>query len=264
MARFPAFVTLALLAAASSATQARKVYRCEQGGIVSLATAPEPGSRCTAREIADDAVALPNLWGALGIVSGALYERVQDGRTVYSTRALPGSTRVLGFTVRTPEPAKTMPPVPDAASTRVEAPRLDRYPREFRSAARRTGVDEAWLRAIAHAESGFDRGAVSTKGAMGVMQLMPATADEFGVVDAFAAGQSINGAADLLRQLMRRYRGNLELVAAAYNAGSGTVARYGGVPPFRETRHYVQRVLALHRSYRLALDAGAGRASASH
>ena len=259
--------TLAFLGSLYLPAHARTVYRCEQGGTVSLATAPEPGSRCTAREIADDAVALPNLWGELGIVNGVLYERVQDGATVYSTRKLPGSTKVLAFTVSTPAPKPAVPAsvASDAgtraqAAPRPEAPRLEAYGREFRSASRRTGVDEAWLRAIAHAESGFDRNAISPKGAMGVMQLMPATASELGVVNAFAPAESIQGAAVHLRQLMRLYRGNLELVAAAYNAGAGAVARHGGVPPFRETRHYVQRVLALHRVYRVALGLDAVQA----
>src|SRR6476469_8496384 len=77
--------------------QARTVYRCVRGDTVSLATAPEPGSRCEAKTIPDDAVKVPNLWGALGIVKGNLYERQQDGKTVYSTRNLPGSTKVLSF-----------------------------------------------------------------------------------------------------------------------------------------------------------------------
>jgi len=119
-------------------------------------------------------------------------------------------------------------------------------------------VDDAWLRAIAHAESDFDAKAVSSKGAKGVMQLMPEVATEYGVTDPFSSTQSIDAGARHLRQLMRRYKGDLTLVAAAYNAGIGTVARYGGVPPYAETQEYVAKVTALYDLYLRAL----GRKSA--
>lgn len=249
----PAFVRavwllLPVLALASADACARTVYRCVKGGTVSLATAPEPGSKCTAREIDDNAVALPNLWGAMGVFSGTLYEREQDGQLVYSTRNLPGSTVYLKFTVQTPpgEPAH-----PGLGT--VGKPRLNMYPAEFKAAARQTGVDDAWLRAVAHAESGFDAKAVSPKGAQGVMQLMPAVSKEYGVADPFSSAQSINAGARHLRLLMQRYKGDLTLVAAAYNAGIGTVSRYGGVPPYAETQHYVEKVTALHELYLRAM-----------
>lgn len=243
-----AFPVLLLLALASPPAEARTVYRCVRDGTVSLATAPEPGSRCVAKHVPDDAVKVPNLWGALGVVNGTLYQREQDGKTVYGTRRLPGSTKVLSFTVETPkgEPAHE-------GLGRVAAPRLDRFASQFRAASKKTGVDDAYLRAIAHAESGFDASAVSPKGAMGVMQLMPQTAREYGVSDPMSAQQSIDGGARHLRWLMKRYRGDLVLVAAAYNAGAGVVARYGGVPPYGETRRYIDKVQALHARYRAAL-----------
>jgi len=246
--RSAAALLLAALALASAEAGARTVYRCVQGGTVSLATAPEPESKCAAREIDDNAATTPNLWGAMGVFSGTLYEREQDGRLVYSTRNLPGSRPYLKFTVQTPpgEPAH-------AGLGRVGAPRLDRYPSEFRTAARRTGVDDAWLRAVAHAESGFDAKAVSPKGAMGVMQLMPEVAKEYGVADPFSSAESIDAGARHLRQLMRRYKGDLPLVAAAYNAGIGAVSRYGGVPPYAETQAYVSKVTALYDLYLRAL-----------
>ncbi len=228
--------------------QARTVYRCVRAGTVSLATAPEPGSRCVARQIDDNPAVTPNLWGDMGAFSGTLYERQQDGKTVYGTRKLPGSVKVLGFTVKTPpgEPAH-------AGLGAVGKPRLDRHAAQFKAAAKATGVDDAWLRAIAHAESGFDAAAVSPKGAQGVMQLMPQTAREYGVVDPFSSAQSIDAGARVLKSLMRRYRGDLTLVAAAYNAGIGTVTRYGGVPPYAETQAYLAKVMALHARYREAL-----------
>ncbi|HEV8692920.1 MAG TPA: lytic transglycosylase domain-containing protein [Lysobacter sp.] len=228
--------------------QARTVYRCTRDGTVSLATAPEPGSRCIAKHIDDNAVKLPNLWGALGVVNGTLYERQQDGKTVYSTRELPGSVKVLSFTVETPpgEPAH-------AGLGRIGKPRLDKFAVQFRAAAKKNGIEDAWLRAIAHAESGLDDKAVSPKGAQGVMQLMPETAREYGVADVFSSAQSIEAGARHLRALLQRYRGDLTLAAAAYNAGVGAVARYGGVPPYRETQAYIAKVQALHASYRVAL-----------
>lgn len=237
-----------LLLAVSQGAQARKVYRCVQAGTISLATAPEPGSRCVATEFDDNAARLPNLWGAMGVFSGTLYERQQDGKTVYGTRKLPGAVRVLAFTVKTPpgEPAHV-------GLGEVGKPRLDRHAAQFKAAARATGVDDAWLRAIAHAESGFDAAAVSPKGAQGVMQLMPQTAREYGVVDPFSSAQSISAGARLLQGLKKRYHGDLTLVAAAYNAGTGTVRRYGGVPPYAETQQYLAKVLALHARYREAL-----------
>jgi membrane-bound lytic murein transglycosylase B len=233
---------------ASATVQARTVYRCVRDGTVSLATAPEPGSRCVAKQIDDNAAKVPNLWGDLGVVQGTLYEREQDGRTVYSTRNLPGSTKVLSFTVNTPEasPAHT-------GMGQVGAPRLDRYAAQFKAAAKTTGVDDAWLRAIAHAESGFDAAALSPKGAQGVMQLMPAVAQEYGVKDPFAAVQSIDAGARHLKSLIRRYKGDMALVAAAYNAGIGAVTQYGGVPPYRETLAYVAKVQTLHARYRAAM-----------
>jgi len=244
-----ATVFLLLLLCATSAVQARTVYRCTRDGTVSLATAPEPGSRCVPRHIDDDAVKLPNLWGALGVINGTLYERVQDGATVYGTRNLPGSTPVLSFTVATPpgEPAH-------AGLGEIGKPQPDRFAAQFRTAAKKHGIDDAWLRAIAHAESGFDAKARSPKGAQGVMQLMPDTARAYGVTDAYSPAQSIDAGARHLRTLVRRYRGDLTLAAAAYNAGAGAVARFGGVPPYRETRAYIAKVQALHADYRRVLE----------
>jgi len=245
-------LTVVVMAAAAPA-HARTVYRCVRDGTVSLATAPEPGSRCVAKQIDDNAVKLPNLWGAMGVVSGELYERQQDGKTVYGTRNLPGSTKVLSFTVQTPpgEPAH-------AGLGAVGKPHLDKFAAQFRAASKKTGVDDAWLRAIAHAESGFDAAAVSPKGAQGVMQLMPATAREYGVVEPFSPAQSIDGGARHLRSLLKRYHGDPTLAAAAYNAGIGAVTRFGGVPPYRETKAYIAKVLALHARYRSALGVAPG------
>jgi len=227
---------------------ARTVYRCVRGNTVSLATAPEPGSKCVAKQIDDNAAKVPNLWGDLGAINGTLYERQQDGKTVYSTRNLPGSKPVLKFFVQTPPGS----PAHEGLG-KVSKPRLDVYAKEFKSAAKKTKVDDAFLRAIAHAESGFDERATSPKGAQGVMQLMPGTAHELGVADPYAHEQSISAGARLLQRLLALYKGDYSRAAAAYNAGVGAVAKYGGIPPYRETVDYVQKVTALHAAYRAAM-----------
>jgi hypothetical protein len=229
--------------------QARTVYRCVRDGTVSLATAPEPGSKCEAKDIPDDAVQTPNLWGEMGVFSGTLYEREQDGTLVYSTRNLPGSRVYLRFTVATPEGE----PAHEGLG-KVGAPKLDRHVKAFKAAAKSTGVEDAMLRAIAHAESDFDEQAVSPKGAQGVMQLMPATALELGVTDPFSPAQSIDGGARYLRMLLKRYKNDRALAVAAYNAGPGAVARYKGVPPYAETRAYLEKVMALYERYKRALS----------
>ena len=96
---------LILMIGAISSAPARTVYRCMRSGTVSVATAPEPGSRCEAKQIDDDAAKMPDLWGASlgGLHHGVLYRREQDGQTVYSTRELPGSVKLFAFTVQTPK-----------------------------------------------------------------------------------------------------------------------------------------------------------------
>jgi len=116
------------------------------------------------------------------------------------------------------------------------------YDALFRSAAARHGVPANVLAAVAKHESGFNPRAVSRAGAQGLMQLMPGTARGLGV-DPFDPAQAVDGAARLLAGHLNRY-GSLDLALAAYNAGPGAVDRHGGIPPFRETQTYVQRILA--------------------
>ena len=240
---------IVLLLACTLPAQARTVYRCVRDNAVSLATAPEPGSKCEAKEVEDNVAKVPNLWGNLGVVQGTLYEWKQpDGSVIYTTRRMPGATPYLKFTVETPKGS----PAHEGLG-RVGKPRMDMYAWQFRAAARAYKVDESWLRAVAHAESGFDAGAVSPKGAQGVMQLMPGTAREYRVANPFSSADSIDGGARYLRDLLRRYEGDLTLAAAAYNAGIGAVQKHGGVPPYEETRTYVAKVRALHERYRAAM-----------
>jgi hypothetical protein len=114
-------------------------------------------------------------------------------------------------------------------------------------AARRHGLPPELVLAVVAVESGFRPDAVSPKGAQGLMQLMPATAGSLGVADAFDPAQNLDGGSRHLGQLLTVYDGDLTRALAAYNAGEGAVQRHGGVPPYRETRAYVKKVLQRYR-----------------
>lgn len=117
-------------------------------------------------------------------------------------------------------------------------------------AADHYAVDKALVQAVIHAESDFNVRAISVKGAVGLMQLMPETAQRYGVHDLFDPKQNIMGGVRYLRDLLDDFGNNLRLALAAYNAGENSVLRYGGVPPFPETINYVERVLRLQSAYR--------------
>ncbi len=112
----------------------------------------------------------------------------------------------------------------------------------FEEAASTYDISVDLLKAVAKAESNFNPDAVSHAGAMGVMQLMPGTASSLGVTDPFDARQNIMGGAKYLKNNLERYGGNISLALAAYNAGPGSVEKYGGVPPYKETQNYVKKV----------------------
>jgi soluble lytic murein transglycosylase-like protein len=138
--------------------------------------------------------------------------------------------------------------VPDAPAIRSTRPlgtsgMPDRYEPLIQEHASRHALRPDLVRAVIQVESGFNPRARSAKGAMGLMQLMPATAREFGVRDPYDPAENIRGGTTYLRRLIDRYDGNEELALAAYNAGSSAVDRHGrAVPPYRETRDYVKKV----------------------
>lgn len=170
--------------------------------------------------------------------------RQDDGVPVFSDRAptnLP--YEVMEFACYACNPRSTV----NWYSTPLHA---DKYTDIIGAAARQHGVDAALIRALIHAESGFNPLARSHKGAMGLMQLMPGTARDLGVTDALAVGQNVDGGVRYLANLLQQYKGDITLATAAYNAGPANVARYGGVPPFEETQTYVKRVKILHDRYR--------------
>jgi soluble lytic murein transglycosylase-like protein len=113
-----------------------------------------------------------------------------------------------------------------------------------------SGVDPALIKSVIANESAYDAGATSNVGAQGLMQLMPETAAELGVADAYDPAQNVAGGTRYLRQLLDRFDGNTRLAVAAYNAGPAAVEKYGDVPPYAETQSYVHNVLASYDRYR--------------
>ncbi|PYN46874.1 MAG: hypothetical protein DMD95_05665 [Candidatus Rokuibacteriota bacterium] len=131
----------------------------------------------------------------------------------------------------------------EASDSGVEVPEIVEIEAHIREVAVRYDIPPILVAAIVEAESEFNPRAVSRRGARGLMQLMPGTASSLQVSDTFDPYENIEGGVRHLRGLMDRYHGNLPLVLAAYNAGEQAVMVYGGVPPYRETRRYVSRIL---------------------
>jgi Transglycosylase SLT domain len=140
------------------------------------------------------------------------------------------------------------------------APSLRRFPSQLRvpdaqlepMIAQHAGnqqLDPKLVKAVIQVESGYRAGAVSRKGAVGLMQLMPGTASNLAVRDRYDPDQNVRGGTTYLRQMLDRFEGRVELAVAAYNAGPGAVEKHRGIPPFAETRDYVRRVLALYRGF---------------
>lgn len=201
------------------------------------------------------------MWKRLGVVALALtltssaladfYEYVDaDGVAHYTNVPQQGTSwRRVAFEGRKSRKIKT------PTEKRDHSPeRYSRYDQHLQEAARLYQLPVALLRAVTHIESDFDPNVVSEDGASGLMQLMPSTALRMGLAEqeCFDPRLNILAGARFLRVLANRYKGDLVLTVASYNAGPGAVDRYGGVPPFRETRRYVHRVLERYYSYRAA------------
>ncbi len=190
------------------------------------------------------------------VLRGAVYKVVHADGSIEYTNVRPRGKRARGASTRT---LFTYIATCMACDVRSKIDwahvplRMDAYAPAIRTAAAKYGVDPALVRAVIHAESAFNPHALSAKGAQGLMQLMPATASSMGVRNAFDARQNIRGGARYLARLLKRFHGDERLAAAAYNAGPDAVQKYGGVPPYAETRVYVKRVTLLHRRYRHAM-----------
>ena len=129
------------------------------------------------------------------------------------------------------------------------AERARNYKKEITQYASQYDIDSKLILAVIRNESCFDRSAVSSAGAQGLMQLMPATARWLGVTDSFSPDQNIRGGTKYLSDLVKRYDNNIKMALAAYNAGPGAVAKYGGVPPYAETQKYIEKVMKSYQDY---------------
>lgn len=159
---------------------------------------------------------------------------------------VPSDPRYTGM-ARTPLRASAYNPVKTSSGYHAAS---KRYAPLVQKAAREHSLDQALLQAMIATESGFDPHAVSHKGAVGLMQLMPETARRYGVRNPYDPAENIRGGSKYLRDLMRKFNNDLSLTLAAYNAGEDAIIQYGNrIPPYRETRLYVQRVMDLYRRY---------------
>lgn len=180
--------------------------------------------------MATDYSAYQSIYTYMNNILGQLQSLTTLGQTtgsLYSGKTTGSSSQSFGETFR------------NAASSLGVPESMDSI---FREAAEKYNVPVNLLMAVGKAESGFNADAVSSAGAQGVMQLMPSTAAALGVDNAFDARSNIMGGAKYLSQKLQQYNGDVDLTLAAYNAGSGNVEKYGGVPPFDETINYIRRI----------------------
>lgn len=159
-----------------------------------------------------------------------------DGKLVLSDKPRPDQGQQTTYEVH--GAASVRATIPPLVSSTKSAP----YEASISAHAERAGVAADLVRAVIQVESAFNPVAVSNKGAMGLMQLMPQTAHELGVRNPFDPDQNIRGGVTYLKQLLDRYDNKIELALAAYNAGIGNVEKYDGVPPFKETKNYVNKI----------------------
>lgn len=205
------------------------------------------------RRVVLTAAAITAAWLASPRVQAQVYTRVGPNGVVEATNVPDGS----GFRLTYP-----------GKGTLIHSRgfRHSRYAGQFdhliEEACQLHQVSVDLVKAVIAAESEFDQHAVSSKGARGLMQLMPATARRFGVNDSFDARQNIHGGTKYLRILLDQFGGDIELAVAAYNAGENAVLRYGGVPPYRETRGYVAKIQRLLGGF-VSVPARASTAAAS-
>ncbi|HEX19856.1 MAG TPA: lytic transglycosylase domain-containing protein [Acidiferrobacteraceae bacterium] len=188
-------------------------------------------------------------------VSGTLYVyKAPDGSRIVSDHALGNKSLKLMRATQSPKVAGQL--LAKKAPKQEYSFRRNHkaYDTLIKQASIVYSVDPALVKAIMRVESAFNPRATSHKGAAGLMQLMPATAEEYGVEDIYNPEENVYIAVRHIKYLLRRYKYNTRLVAAAYNAGERAVHRYRGVPPYRETRDYVRKVIKYRRIYRRSIS----------
>lgn len=199
----------------------------------------------------------PHLWLAGLLLIGAcpawaadiyVYETSDRSRLITDhPRTEPGYRLVKVYRTGNPwDKAQNQPDTPARALRPVPTP----YDELIMRTAKYLRLDPALLKAVMHVESAFDKYAISHKGARGLMQLMPGTARRYGVASVFDPRQNVVGGARYLRDLLQQFNNDTSLALAGYNAGENAVVRHNGIPPYRETQRYVQKVLVLYKKYR--------------
>lgn len=219
-------------------------YRSQPGG------APAATASAEAPKPAADEAGAAKPEATTEIHRGAVYKVVRaNGVTEYTNiRPNRGGYQVLFTYISTCFACN----IHSTVNWRSTALNTTAYRAEVAAAAAEFGVDPALLRAVIHAESAFNPNAISNKGAEGLMQLIPGTATDMGVNNPFDVSQNIRGGAQYLAGLLKEFNGDERLATAAYNAGPQNVVKYNGVPPFDETRVYVDRVATLRQRYHSA------------
>lgn len=170
-----------------------------------------------------------------------------DGSTTFSSKAPAGGSKVKVF-----EGKKVSFSVYTVKERRSGPGRLhtDTFHQEIITECRKYALDPSLVKALIHVESGFNSKAVSPKGAQGLMQLMPATQKQYKIQNPFIPAENIRAGVKHLSMLLEKYKYNVKLALAAYNAGPEAVEQYGGIPPYKETINYVKRILKLREEYR--------------
>jgi soluble lytic murein transglycosylase-like protein len=194
---------------------------------------------------------------------GARVAEIQQQFSSITGRATADATSFATQLAAAQTPAATPATAASASTnTTLNAGSPSQYDAQITAAATKYGIDPALLKGLIRQESNFDASARSGAGAQGLTQLMPGTAASLGVTDASDPAQAIDGGAKYLKQQLDRFGGDASKALAAYNAGPGAVAKFGGVPPYAETQNYVTKVLGYAAEYRGTATTAAAATSA--